>query len=162
MASAAMASDVLDEQLFEQALAVPSADGFPFVRARVQLAYGERLRRDHQPTKARDALAGALDTFELLRAAPWAGRAKSELRAAGVGISHTSRPVARGLALTTQEREIAALASDGLSNKEIAARLYLSPRTVGAHLYRVFPKLGITSRSALRRALDELGPPEQR
>jgi DNA-binding CsgD family transcriptional regulator len=157
LASAAMASDALDKQLFEKALAVPLAERWPFTRSRMQLAYGERLRRDHQPAKARDHLAAALDTFELLRAAPWAERARSELRAAGVGTSHTSRPLARGLMLTTQEQEIALLASEGLSNKEIAARLYLSPRTVGAHLYRIFPKLGITSRSALRRALEGLG-----
>jgi DNA-binding CsgD family transcriptional regulator len=161
-ASAAMASDLLDEELFEQALAVRSADRWPFARARVQLAFGERLRRDLQPTKARDQLAGALDTFDLLKATPWAERARSELRAAGVGTPHSSRPLARGLELTSQEREIAVLASEGLSNREIAARLYLSPRTVGAHLYRIFPKLGITSRSALRRALDDLGPPEPR
>jgi DNA-binding NarL/FixJ family response regulator len=78
-------------------------------------------------------------------------RAGNELRATGLTIGQSEAP---GLAsLTPQQREIAMLAAEGLTNKQIAERLFLSPRTVGTHLYQVFPKLGITSRAALRDAL---------
>ena len=77
-------------------------------------------------------------------------RTATELRAAGQG---APREDSDPTTLTAQERTIALLAAAGLTNKQIAARLYLSHRTVGAHLYRVFPKLGITSRAALRDAL---------
>ena len=80
-------------------------------------------------------------------------RARNELRAAGASVK---RAVGDTVALTAQERTIAELAAAGHSNKEIAAQLYLSPRTVGAHLYRIFPKLGVTSRAALGQALREL------
>jgi DNA-binding NarL/FixJ family response regulator len=85
-----------------------------------------------------------------LRAQPWITRAASELRATGV--QRASRAAGLG-ALTAQQREIAGLAAVGVSNKEIGARLFLSSRTVGNHLYQIFPKLGVTSRAALRDAL---------
>ncbi len=133
---------------FEDALALPGTDRWPFERARVQLLYGERLRRMRATTEARAQLAAARAGFERIGARPWAERASAELRAAG------ERPSSSGaFELTPQEHEIAMLAATGLSNKEIAARLLLSHRTVGAHLYRIFPKLGITSRAALRDAL---------
>ena len=141
-------------RLFDHALAVPGAARWPFDYARVQLAYGEHLRRNRATTEARAQLAAALETFECLGAVPWISRAAGELRAAG-----QTKPHARELApdpLTPQEREIAALAAAGLSNKQIAQRLYLSPKTVGNHLFRIFPKLGITSRAALRDALTAL------
>ena len=78
-------------------------------------------------------------------------RAAGELRAAGLPVSHPDRPSAPSL--TPQELEIAALAASGLTNKQIAGRLYLSHRTVSARLYQLFPKLGVTSRAALRDAL---------
>jgi DNA-binding CsgD family transcriptional regulator len=85
-------------------------------------------------------------------ARPWATRASNEVRA--TGLTHRGAAGDRGIgALTAQEHRIAQLAASGLSNKQIGSRLYLSPRTVGAHLYRVFPKLGISSRAALRDAL---------
>ncbi|GAA3108230.1 LuxR family transcriptional regulator [Pseudonocardia yunnanensis] len=157
--SAAMAAD--DDsagELFEKALAVPGADRWPFEAARVRLAYGEQLRRARATSDARVQLTGALETFERLGARPWMDRAGHELRAAGLGTAHAS---GAGL-LTPQEREIAVLAAAGLSNKEIGQQLFLSHRTVGAHLYRAFPKLGITSRAALRDALATLptGPGE--
>ncbi|MFF5083939.1 LuxR C-terminal-related transcriptional regulator [Actinoplanes sp. NPDC000266] len=117
---------------------------FPFEWARVRLAEGMWRRRRKEKTEARVALTEALAVFEQLGAAPWAARARQELQAGEVSTSAT---------LTAQERHIAELAATGLSNKEIGARLFLSPRTVGAHLYRIFPKLGITSRAALRDAL---------
>jgi len=99
-------------------------------------------------------LEAALATFRNLGADPWSARAESELRAAGLTRASASRPSA-ALTLTQQELQIARLAAAGLSNKQIAERLYLSPRTVSGHLYRIFPKLGVTKRSALR---DALGP----
>lgn len=139
--------------LFRAALAVPDAADWPFELARVHLAYGERLRRLRRTREARAQLVTARDGFDRLGAVPWSRRATTELSATGA----TRRPmVGGGLAsLTPQEREVADLAATGLSNREIATHLFISPRTVSAHLYRVFPKLGIASRAALR---DALGP----
>jgi DNA-binding CsgD family transcriptional regulator len=138
--------------LFEAALALPGAERQPFERARIQLAYGEHLRRTRSTRSARLQLGAAAETLRDLGAHPWATRAWNELRA--TGLAQRGGPGDRGAtALTAQEQQIAMLAASGLSNKEIGRRLYLSPRTVGAHLYRVFPKLGISSRAALRDAL---------
>ena len=95
-----------------------------------------------------------LEVFERLGAKPWIARASSELRATGQTRAQVGSPDRD--ALTAQELEIATLAASGLTNKQIGDRLYLSHRTVGAHLYRIFPKLGITSRAALRDALVSL------
>jgi len=155
-AAALTASGDEATRLFDQALAVPGAARCPFDYARVQLLYGEHLRRGRYTADSRAQLAAALETFERLGAAPWARRAAGELRATG-----QTKPRARELArdpLTPQEREIAALAAEGLSNKQIAQRLYLSHKTVGNHLFRIFPKLGISSRAALRDALTALPP----
>ncbi|MFD3406585.1 ATP-binding protein [Kribbella sp. NPDC058693] len=134
--------------LFEQAVGLPGADRWPFELARVQLAFGERLRRVHAAERARGQLATALATFEKLRALPWIDRAANELRATG-----RARSACGAEALTPQEQEIAALAAEGLTNKQIGERLFLSHRTVSTHLYRIFPKLGIATRGALRDAL---------
>ena len=137
---------------FERALSSPGAGRSPFECARVRLAYGEHLRRARATSAARVQLAAARDIFESLGARPWATRASNELRAAG--LTHGAADIGSGTdGLTAQEQQIALLAATGLSNKQIGSRLYLSPRTVGAHLYRIFPKLGITSRAALRDAL---------
>jgi DNA-binding CsgD family transcriptional regulator len=137
--------------LFEQALGTPGIDRWPFDLARVQLAFGERLRRSQAMRESRLHLAAALDSFEQLGAEPWAERARGELRSTG-----RSKP--RGEhrdpdLLTPKEREIAMLAAAGLTNKQIGERLFVSHRTVGFHLHRVFPKLGVSSRAALRDAL---------
>ncbi|WP_427917303.1 AAA family ATPase [Streptomyces sp. cg40] len=140
---------------FEQALAVPGAQRRPFDLARIRLAYGQRLRRMRCVTEARAQLVAAAEVFEHLGARPWADRAAGELRATGrsrTGAKHGS------VTLTAQEQEIAALAASGLTNKQIGERLHLSPRTVGSHLYQLFPKLGIASRAALRDALASLPP----
>jgi DNA-binding NarL/FixJ family response regulator len=137
--------------LYEQALAIPGAERWPFELARVQLAYGAELRRARAVTDARLHLKTAMNIFYRLGARPWARRAAGELRAAG---QLAPRPDTLDAAkVTPQELEIATLAASGLTNKQIAERLYLSHRTVGAHLYRLFPKLGVTSRAALRDAL---------
>ncbi|MGW7346497.1 response regulator transcription factor [Streptomyces sp. NPDC054854] len=103
------------------------------------------------PGEARHVLSEAHHTFRTLRAGPWAERCAQELRAA----AHPVETAAGGQGLLTgQEVRIARLAATGLTNKEIGQRLQLSPRTVGTHLYKIFPKLGITSRAALAKALD--------
>ncbi|MGY1670501.1 AAA family ATPase [Geodermatophilus sp. SYSU D00710] len=142
---------------FEEALAVPGADAHPFEHARVRLAYGEHLRRERATGAARLHLAAAQEAFTRLGARPWAARAEHELRATGVSRSPAGRTAP--VELTPQEHEISLLAASGLTNKQIGAQLYLSPRTVSAHLYRVFPKLGISSRAALRDALARVPQP---
>ncbi|MFD4723035.1 ATP-binding protein [Streptomyces sp. NPDC058423] len=140
-------------RLFERALATPGAERWRFEYARIQLAHGERLRRIRATAESRKPLGAALVTFEHLGARPWVERAEQELRAAGWNRRSPGEPKGRTL-LTPQEREIARLAASGLTNKQIAERLFLSHRTVGAHLYQIYPKLGITSRAMLRDALD--------
>ena len=136
--------------LFEEALNLPTVDQWPFDVARVRLAYGERLRRTRALTEAKIQLQAALVAFRTLGAEPWTTRAERELRATGLASAQSGVQIS---ALTAQELQIAGLAASGLTNKEIAAKLYLSPRTVSGHLYRIFPKLGITTRAALRDAL---------
>jgi DNA-binding CsgD family transcriptional regulator len=139
---------------FEHALSVPGAEQWPFDLARIQLAFGERLRRARATTRARQLLTAARETFQRLEARPWTQRAGNELRATGLTIGQTD--LVGPASLTPQQLEIAQLAADGLTNKEIGERLFLSHRTVGTHLYQLFPKLGITSRVALRDALKDL------
>lgn len=137
--------------LFRTALALPRTERWPFDHARVRLALGELHRRRLQPGEARPELRRAADLFAGIGATAWQQRAEQELRATGVAVAQ--RPnAAHGL--TSQQLEVARLAASGLSNKEIGERLFLSARTVSAHLYRIFPKLGITSRAALRDALE--------
>lgn len=150
-AAALVATDADAIGLFERALALDGVDRWPFDVARVHLLYGECLRRARGLTASRVHLSAALETFQRLGAQTWAHRAAQELRATG-----PTRP--RGDdrdrdALTPQEIQIATLAAGGLSNKQIALRLCLSHRTVAGHLYRIFPKLGVASRAALRDAL---------
>jgi DNA-binding CsgD family transcriptional regulator len=140
------------ERLFLEGLG-PAARHWPFPRGRLLLAYGVWLRRQRRPADARPPLREARDLFDALGAAPWGERARAELRASGE--QSQGRAEIRWEALTPQELHIAQLASDGLSNKEIGARLYLSHRTVGYHLHRIFSKTGITSRSGLRPLLAE-------
>lgn len=155
-AEAMAAADDDYRDLFEAALNTPAADRWPFDLARIRLAYGERLRRTKSPAAARLLLNAALDTFEQLGARPWATRAANELRATG---AQRERPDVPGTgALTAQQRQIAELAAAGMSNKQIAERLFLSARTIAYHLYQIFPKLGVTSRAALRDALADHGP----
>lgn len=152
--AAAMAHpDYLERDLFEAALATPDADRWPFDAARIRLAYGERLRRGHAAAEARTHITAALETFQRLGAMSWTARATNELRATGLVPAHRDFTAA---SLTPQQQQIAMLAATGLTNKQIAERLYLSPRTVATHLHQLFPKLGVTSRAALRDALETL------
>ncbi|MFB8241084.1 AAA family ATPase [Kitasatospora purpeofusca] len=128
-------------------------DGNAFDRARTALLYGEWLRRLRRQLDAREQLRAALDGFEALGARPWAERARSELGAAGGETVLTTRQDGPISLLSPQEREVVRLAATGASNREIAAQLFLSPRTVGHHLYRAFPKLGVGSRTELAALL---------
>jgi DNA-binding CsgD family transcriptional regulator len=132
---------------FEQALALHRAAERPFERARTELAYGGVLRRMRKRMAARQPLVIALDIFEGLGAAPWAERARQELRACGQ--TARKRNPSTLLQLTPQELQVARFVANGLPTREVAAQLFLSPRTVDFHLRNVFTKLGISSRSEL-------------
>ena len=134
---------------FEQALSDPAGNRWPFERAQLQLDHGELLRRQRRISDARPFLTAAVETFQGLKARSWARRAEAELRACGIGIPDMpSAP--RALAdLTPQQREIVRLAGSGLTTREIADRMFLSPRTVSSHLYRSYPKLGVSGRHQL-------------
>jgi DNA-binding CsgD family transcriptional regulator/tetratricopeptide (TPR) repeat protein len=143
------------EAHFTKALADPTGSQWPFERAQLRLDYAEWLRRRRRINEAKPVLTAALETFRRLQARASARRAEAELRACGVGA-----PVAGPDALsqlTPQQRQIVTLASRGLTNREIADRLFLSPHTVSSHLYRSFPKLGITARHQLRDVVTEAG-----
>ncbi|MGY2130386.1 AAA family ATPase [Blastococcus sp. SYSU DS0617] len=135
------------------AVAAGLGSGAPLELARTRLVYGEWLRRQRRIAAAREQLAAALETLTAAGASPWADAAAAELRAAGGTPDAAPRRGAPPTELTTQERRIAELAAEGLSNREIAARTGLSPRTVTTHLARVFPKLDIAHRAQLRDAL---------
>ena len=135
---------------FEEALSA-DLDRWPFWRGRLLLAHGRWLRRHRHVTDSRAPLREARDMFDAIGASNWGDHARSELRASGER-SRRRVPEARDQ-LTAQELQIAQLAATGLSNREIGQRLYLSHRTISTHLYRVFPKLGITSRVELGAAL---------
>ena len=147
-----LAADDPVDALFDEALN-STLVAWPTYHARLLLEYGSRLRRNRRVADARVPLRRAHEAFENLGLPSWADRAGAELRAAGedsASVSHQSWG-----ALSPQELQIAQMAAEGYSNREIAERLYLSTRTVDSHLYRVFPKLGITSRNRLRAALNE-------
>jgi len=146
---------------FEAALATPGADQWPFDLARVQLLYGEWLRRTRSTADARLYLGAALDTFRRLGAQPWQVRAGHELRATGLAARAADPGSAGAQLLAPLDYEIARLAAAGLTNKQIGERLFISHRTVAAHLYQIFPRLGITSRAGLRDALEGLEEPRQ-
>jgi DNA-binding CsgD family transcriptional regulator len=144
------------EQFFLQGLG-PAAKKWPFLRGRLLLAYGGWMRRQRRPVDARAPLREARDIFDALGASPWSDRAREELRASGEASRRRTEPAWE--ALTPQELHVAQLAVEGLSNKEIGARLYLSHRTVGYHLHRIFSKTGITSRSGLRPIVANIAHP---
>ena len=155
MARGLLAAPADAEPHFAAAVADPAGAAWPFERAQAQLGYGEWLRRQRRINDAKPVLTAALETFRRLGAAPWSRRAEAELRACGVT---ATAPDGGGLAaLTPQQREIVVLAGRGLTNGEIADRLYLSPRTVASHLYRSYPKLGIAGRHQLAALIARSG-----
>jgi ATP/maltotriose-dependent transcriptional regulator MalT len=145
-----LSDDDRAETLFEAALAEVSGN-HPFLRARTLFSFGRWLRRQRRSTDSRDPLRDAINLFDALGATRWSERARQELRATGEKIG--PRTADARDRLTAQELQIAQLAAAGLSNREIGERLFLSHRTIGSHLYRIFPKLGITARAQLRDAL---------
>ena len=132
---------------FELSIAHHRRSHRPFEWARTELAFGELLRRSGHRVDARAHLRTALTTFDELGAQPWAERARQELRASGERIRRA--PPTAAAQLTAQELQVTKMVADGLSNREVAAQLFVSPRTVDFHLRNVFTKLGVTSRSQL-------------
>jgi DNA-binding CsgD family transcriptional regulator len=130
---------------------------WPHERNRLLLTFGSWLRRRYRVQESRDHLRAARDGFDALGSGPWAARARDELRSTGEQ-SRAREPDAAD-ALSPQEAQIAAMVAEGLSNREIGERLFLSHRTVGSHLYRMFPKLGVHSRVELVRLMAERRPP---
>nr|WP_281366646.1 LuxR family transcriptional regulator [Nocardioides thalensis] len=149
-AQAHLADDRAAADLFERALG-RDLDQWPYQRARLLLAHGELLRRTRRTVDARPPLREAVTVFDRIGARAWAERARQELSATGETMRAWSPRRADGL--TPQELQIARLAAEGRTNREIAQMLFISHRTVGSHLYHVFPKLGITQRSQLAAAL---------
>jgi DNA-binding CsgD family transcriptional regulator len=139
------------ERLFARAVQLPGLGVVPFEQARTELLYGEWLRRGRRRAESRPHLRAALDIFLRLGATAWAERTSSELRATG------ETPPAREQApdllaqLTPQEVQVVRLAAAGMSNRDIGAQMFLSPRTVSHHLYKAYPKLGVASRHELAR-----------
>jgi DNA-binding CsgD family transcriptional regulator len=134
---------------FAEALTLHAGGRRRFDLARTELLFGEQLRRDRRRTEARDHLRAAMEAFGSLGAAPWAERARTELRATGEAARR--RDPSTLDQLTSQELQVARFVSEGLTNKEVAAQLFLSPRTIDSHLRSVFSKLGVTSRTQLAR-----------
>jgi DNA-binding CsgD family transcriptional regulator/tetratricopeptide (TPR) repeat protein len=143
-ARAVLAADAAAEELYMVALGQDLAR-WPLVKARTEQAYGHWLRRRRQAARSRTMLLSARTAFELIGASDWAGRNAAQ------AADNPLRSVTE--LLSPRETLITRLAAEGLSNREIAERLHLSHRTVAAHLYRAFPKLGITSRSELASPL---------
>ena len=136
---------------FSRALELQEASQAPFELARTELCLGERLRRARRRKEARDVLRAAIERFERLGAVPWAERAKTELRASGETIQPGG--VIATNELTPQELQVALTVAKGATNREAGAALFLSPKTIEAHLGRVYRKLDVRSRTELAALL---------
>ncbi|HEY1175908.1 MAG TPA: LuxR C-terminal-related transcriptional regulator, partial [Phytomonospora sp.] len=149
----ALLDDADAERHFTEALDAHALPGDrPFEAARTTLLYGEWLRRRRRVNDAKPHLRQAAEAFARMRAPVWADRARLELRAAGESAgAREPGPGDRFAGLTPQESQVVRLAAEGLTNREIGAQLFLSPRTVGYHLYKAYPKLGVASRAELAR-----------
>ena len=141
------------ESWFQEALSRHALARRPLDTARTELACGEWLRRNQRRVDARQHLRRALETFQDARAEALAARANRELRASGE--TARKRDPSTLVKLTPMELKIAQLVSSGLSNKDVAAQCWISPRTVAFHLRNIFAKAGVTSRGALAQL--ELG-----
>jgi DNA-binding CsgD family transcriptional regulator len=139
------------ERLYREAIDRLGRTRVRVTLARAHLLYGEWLRREHRRTDARQQLRIAHQMFVTMGAEGFGERARRELLATGE--TARKRSVENAGRLTVQEAQVAELAREGLSNLEIGARLFISPRTVEYHLGHVFTKLGINSRTQLHRAL---------
>ena len=136
---------------FRAAREAPACARMPFERARTELCLGERLRRARQRSQARVYLHQALETFERLGAAPWAQRARAELRAGGETVRQDEDAMQR---LTPQELQVALAVGRGASNQEAAAALFLSKKTIEYHLSNIYRKANIRSRAQLAAIVD--------
>ena len=139
------------ESEFAEALAWHDRTPTPFERARTELCFGERLRRARRPSESRLHLRSALETFDRLDAAPWTARASSELAATGESVARRSQNGVHGL--TPRELQLALIVGRGATNQEASGALFVSPKTVEAHLHRIYVKLRIRSRTELARLL---------
>ncbi|MGW2659357.1 helix-turn-helix transcriptional regulator [Nocardia tengchongensis] len=146
----ALLDDERAEDQYSRALEIHDREARPIEFARTALLYGEWLRRARRKSEARNQLNEALEVFDRLELRPWAQRARHELSAAGAPAADPAGASATATGLTPQELQIVRLAARGLSNRDIAAQLFLSHRTVGYHLYKAYPKLGVTSRGELK------------
>jgi DNA-binding CsgD family transcriptional regulator len=153
----AMLSDDHDvaADLFERALALHTQRPAPFDRARTELCFGERLRRARRRTEARQHLRRALEAFEALGARPWSEKASRELAATGERARRRDAETRDDL--TAQELQVALVVAEGATNREAAAQLFISAKTVEAHLSRVYRKLGLRSRTELARRFSASG-----
>ncbi|MGW4249756.1 response regulator transcription factor, partial [Nocardia sp. NPDC004722] len=156
----ALLDDEHAEDLYLQALATHDRESRPIEFARTALLFGEWLRRARRKSEARTHLYEALEVFERLELAPWTRRTRHELTASGAAESTDSADTGSApnaaTGLTPQELQIVRLAAQGLSNRDIAAQMFLSHRTVGYHLYKAYPKLGVTSRGELKELAAQL------
>jgi DNA-binding CsgD family transcriptional regulator len=140
---------------FEEALVLHEATPSPFELARTELCYGERLRRSRRRRQAREHLRTAFVTLDRLGARPWAARAAAELAATG---EHVQQADLGGLRdLTPHELQLALLVAQGATNKEASAALFISPKTVEAHLHHIYVKLGLRSRTELAHHVAQRG-----
>lgn len=138
------------DEHFEEAIRLHRASGTAMELAKTELLYGNRLRRGRKPKAAREHLRDAVRIFQSYQADHWVDRARAELRAAGDSTGETKEHPG----LTPQQAQIARLVAEGATNREIAARLFLSHRTVEHHLRNIFARLGVRSRVELTRRLD--------
>lgn len=146
-----LASDEEFEESFVQAIELHARTPTPFEHARTELCFGERLRRSRRRTDARKPLRSALETFERLGADPWAERARIELAASGETARRRDRSASNQL--TPHELQVALVVGEGATNREAGAALFLSPKTIEAHLGRIYQKLNVRSRNELARVL---------
>jgi DNA-binding NarL/FixJ family response regulator len=143
------------DEAFQHALELLDGGPLSLEQARAQLAYGERLRRDGRKREARGRLRSAHGAFAAASAIPWQARARAELQAAGERMADGPRPLP---ALSPQELQISVLVAEGKTNKEIAATMYLSPKTIEYHLANAYRKLDIHSRAELARIVGQDAP----
>lgn len=141
---------------FEEALAWHAWTRTPFEQGRTELCFGEQLRRSGRRVEARRHLRAALATFEELGADPWTERARVELAATGETVA--PRRVRRLITLTSQELQVALLVGGGATNREAAAALFLTPKTIEFHLAKIYRKLDLRSRTELARWVASQGP----
>jgi len=138
-------------ELLEEAVSIAEASASMFEQARGRMCFGVALRRARKRGEARRALERARAEFEMLGAQPWAMRAATELAALGVSAPRTRKPI--HVRLTPQELRVALQVAEGLTNQEVAARLFLSHKTIEVHLGHIYDKLGVHSRTGLARLI---------